>query len=422
MKILFTSILFFLFPILLFSQVDYQARAEKNLAYLIRDSILLNQIEMDNEAVRIFASAEDKKNGKAEFIVKWENVQSFLDLLIQGKKIDSLSSIENNKIVHKDFSYVEEEKPNSYKGLRIAIDPGHSANNFKTAILERRYIKMKANDVGLKKDIRFYESDLTWQTAKILAKRLRAKGAEVLITRKKGKNAFGTNFKKWKKSEFHKTLERDLKNKIITQKIYNWYLEEATEKDIYKYMNKKDLIERAKIINDFRADISLIIHYNANGNNVDKDGYLQPISNNYCMAFTGGGFMKNELSSQDARLDFLRLLLSNDLERSIALSGFIMKQHSSIAKVPVTPNKNNLRYLQRNSVYADMDGVYCRNLALSRMVKGAICFGESLMQDNINEAVLLNQKNYKEAGVRTSSRIKLMVDAYEAGIHEYLNQ
>ncbi len=39
-----------------------------------------------------------------------------------------------------------------------------------------------------KKDVEFFESDLAWRTAKILAKRLESQGAKVMISRKKGKS------------------------------------------------------------------------------------------------------------------------------------------------------------------------------------------------------------------------------------------
>ncbi len=393
-------LLFVLLSQLSYSQNPYRIRAEKNLPYLVRDSSLYKQININEYGVFIYAP---DNLDYAETKIQWSEVESFL----REHHFTSQKTPSN-------------PKKNSLKGIHIALDPGHFANNMETAILERKFMKIDKKDTGTKKDIAFYESDLAWNTAYILSKRLEAKGCNVLITRKKGKTSFGMNFKKWKKKSFKKSLQEDFKNKIIDKKKYDWYLNEATDKDIAKYLNRKDLMNRAKIINEFEPHLTINIHYNASSDRTDANGNFPAIKNNYCMAFTGGGFMKNELNSKEARMNFLRLLLSEDLEQSILFSSVVMKYHQSIAKVPVIPNKNNLRYLQKNSVYADQPGVYCRNLGLTRRVKGTICFGESLMQDNINEAVLLNLKNYKEAGIKTSSRIKLVVDAFEAGIWEYL--
>ncbi len=406
-----------------FAQIDYQARAKKNIDYLIRNEVLLDQILMNEEGVQIFASAKDKKNENPDISVSWKNVPFFLKLLENNKS--NVQGIKQNAELSELKKYTavkfkEQKKPTSIKGTRIVLDPGHSAHNLETAILERKFMKIKGEDVGSSSDIGFYEAELTWATAKILKKRLKKKGAKVYITRKKGKSSFKTNFNKWKKKKFKNELQADLSQKIITQKKYNWYLNEASDKDIFKYMNVKDLKNRVKIINNLNPDLTLMIHYNASGSKI-KNGFYSPFKNNYAMAFTGGGFMTNELNTLEARINFLRLLLSEDLTHSIALSDAIMKAHVNVAKIPLIKNKNNVRYLQRNSVYADAPGVYCRNLAMTRGVKGAICFGESLMQDNKEEAIALNKKNYKEARVKTSKRIKDIVDAFEKGIIEYIN-
>lgn len=397
-----------------FAQIDYQKRAEKNLPYLIRDEVLLPQIKIGEEGVQMYAP---NNLNTPELIIKWEDADAFLSL---ARKSESVSQGDIFSAKNKGDQNTKYKKPTSIKGMKIALDPGHFAHNMEIAVMEGKFMKINKHDVGLKKDIAFHEADLAWETAYILAKRLEKRGAKVFITRKKAKSTFGCNFKQWKKKEFKKTLSADLNNKNINRDKYNWYLKKAKDKDIFRYMTQKDIINRATIINNFQPDITINIHYNASSDRTDTQGNFPAIANNYCMAFTGGGFMKNELNTAAARVHFLRLLLSHDLEQSIALSAAIIKHHKGKAKVPIIPNKNKVRYLQNNSVYGDAPGVYCRNLALTRTIIGPLCFGESLMQDNINEAVILNLKNYKESGVKTSSRVKLVVDAYEAGILEYV--
>ncbi len=416
-------IIILLSPVFLFSQVDYKERAEKNIPYLIRDSILFSQVSIDDDAIRIYTSLSDRKNDKPEAIIYWDDVPYFIEKFEKNELEQALKVYKEKgdaALPYSAASLREKSKPTSLRGMRIALDPGHFAGNFKDAVLERKFIRMRGKDLGVKKDIEFYEADFTWKTAKILAKRLEAQGATVMITRKKGKGVEGLSYRKWLKKKFISSLKNDVATGTYRQDQMDWYLNKATEKDKYRYANKQDLIKRAEVINAFQPDLTIHIHYNASGKVIGKDGYYEPVSTNYAMAFTGGGFMKGELSSPMARLHFLRLLITTDLERSISFSDEVMKEHPKTVKVPLIKNKNNVRYLNKNSVYADAPGVYCRNLALTRMVMGPICFTESFLQDNANEAVLLSQKNYKEAGVKTSSRIKLVVDALETGIKEYV--
>jgi N-acetylmuramoyl-L-alanine amidase len=384
------------------AQVNYQERAEKNLPYLIRNEILMDQIKMDDTGVKIYANKSDKAKDKPVIDLRWNNIATYLSQFVRKP--------------------IKSKNKGALSGVRIALDPGHSAHNMETAILESKFMKISKRDAGTKKDIAFYESDLAWKTTYILAKRLEKRGATVLITRKKGKNSFGYNFDKWKKKRFKEELTLDLQNKAITKDKYNWYLTKAKDRDIHRYMNRKDMNYRSILINNFQPTLTINIHYNATSDKTDAQGNFTAIANNYCMAFTGGGFMTGELKSKDQMEDFLRLLISEDLENSIAFSAEVVKAHKNIAKVPITPNKNKVRYLQNNSVYADQPGVYCRNLGMTRKVRGTICFGESLMQDNVNEAILLSLKNYKEFGIKTSSRVKLVVDSYEAGILKYLSK
>ncbi len=419
----FLNIIFF--PALVFfcsfsaasAQSTLRDRAFKNIHYLVRDSILMQQIRLDESGISIFASAKDKSDNRPEFSKTWKE----LERMGTSGLFHSPEGLKKYKAGDVPTSIPEKRLQKSLKGARIVLDPGHFANKFDVAVYERKFMKIKAKDVGTKKDIEFYESDIAHETARILKKRLEKQGAIVLITRKKGKSVLGMTYKKWMRKKFKSELEKDVKSGKITQEKMNHYLNKATAKERFKYMNNKDLRKRAEIINGFNPDLTINIHYNASGKRIGKDGYFSPVAVNYCMAFTGGGFMKGELNSKEARFHFLRLLLTEDLTNSIRFSNQIIKSHKRITGVPIITNSNDNPYQFRNSVYGDEPGVYCRNLFLTRAVKGVICFGESLIQDNINEAVILNLNNYKEGRVRTSSRVKLVVDAYQKGILEYFN-
>jgi N-acetylmuramoyl-L-alanine amidase len=279
---------------------------------------------------------------------------------------------------------------------------------------------IKKSDLGSRRDADFFEADLTWRTARILGKRLEAQGAIVFIPRKKKRSVLGMTYPKWKRKEFVKTLEQDKASGRLDDKAVEWYLKEAPEDKIYSYMTRKDLEARADKINAFQPHLTINIHYNASGSELREDGYFAPIANNYSMIFTGGGFMKGELGNAEARMHFLRLLLAEDLEESIRLSSEIIQTHTDIVRVKPVAVNNDEGYLNNNSVYSGKTGVYCRNLALTRTIRGPLCFGESLMQDHVTEAPLLNRRDYREGGVRIPGRLKLVIDAYEAGIKAYV--
>mgnify|MGYP001576610280 CR=1 FL=1 len=70
----------------------------------------------------------------------------------------------------------------------------------------------------------------------------------------------------------------------------------------------------------------------------------------------------------------------------------------------------------------DVPGVFCRNLTLTRMVKGTLIYGEALYQDNINEYKLLNKKEITIDGIKISKRIEEVAEAYSEGIINYVKR
>ena len=120
-------------------------------------------------------------------------------------------------------------------------------------------------------------------------------------------------------------------------------------------------------------------------------------------------------------MEFLRLLLTNDIERSIEFSGYMVESLVQKTGVPAALDSNAV-YLKDNCMKTDVNGVYCRNLSMTRKVKGPVCYGESLYQDNINECKALNKKEIKIEGMETSKRVEEVAEAYFQGIMNYVNR
>jgi len=66
------------------------------------------------------------------------------------------------------------------------------------------------------------------------------------------------------------------------------------------------------------------------------------------------------------------------------------------------------------------EGIYARNLALTRLVHCPLSYGETLIQNNIDECLNLARTDFVISGMRCSSRIKEVAEAYFEGIKSYL--
>jgi hypothetical protein len=234
----------------------------------------------------------------------------------------------------------------------------------------------------------------------------------VMLTRSEpGISAFGIDFKKWKDSLFLTSVAAAYERKDIDFEEKNYLLTKANSTEIFRrFFLAEDLRERARRINAFNPDLTLIIHYNVDETNVN---WNKPTRKNYNMAFVGGSFTVDELDKPEARMEFLRLLLTDDIERSVEFSKFMVGSLVEKTGIPAALD-SNATYLKDNCMKTDVKGVYSRNLTLTRKVKGVICYGESLYQDNISECKALCAKDAK--------RVEEVANAYFEGIINYVNR
>lgn len=283
---------------------------------------------------------------------------------------------------------VEPTLSKSFKGLKVAIDPGHLGGEY--ALIEERW-------VSITPDIRFDEGTLNLLTAKILKKRLESAGATVLLTKEKNSCA------------------------VLDKEFWTWLKERGggdSKKDFRLY-NSLDLRARAQKINDFHPDLTIIIHYNADGQRHPDTQENLPASKNFNMVFVGGSFCKGELNEPDGRYAFLRLLLTNDLEQSVQLSQEILASFTKHLQVRPVSETDQIGYLKNTSKYIK-EGVYARNLVLTRLVKGPVCYGETLCQDYPEESQRLNAKDITLDGIVGPKRVEQVAEAYFEGIANFL--
>lgn len=379
-------LLLFFFPTICFSEnifscFDvYQEKLsrseieEKMKTFLQKDPNIYQYFTINDDVFTLYNLPETQENRKVDYSLK---------LLKQAEEKTVFSQNKKDLV-----------------GVRIAIDPGHLGGLY--ARLEERYVAIPPS-LERAHAVQFDEGTLSYLTALYLKILLEKKGAIVLLTRNKiGQSVYSESFFDWlkKNPEF-------------------WSGEVSLSHLFRKYYNPLDLHARAKKINAFKPDLTIVVHYNSHYVKEAQSSNHTVTSTNYNLVFIPGSFFRSELSDVENRFEFLRLLLTDDLYHSLSLSRSILKQFIKKLEIPVVTKNDGAHYLDRVCLQLD-EGVYARNLALTRLVHGPICYGETLIQNNIDECLNLSRTDFFIHGRPCSSRIKQVAEAYFEGIKEYL--
>jgi N-acetylmuramoyl-L-alanine amidase len=396
------------------SLISFYGRKMK--IYLDKDDKASELFSFTEYGIDIYTPATDTTLKELESRIAWTDVGFYKN------KLDNYSCLSSKKTLSDSSKYADINIPvleknnfdktlNSYK---IALDPGHIAGDMEVAKKEKKYVIMQSPSVQL------IEGELTLATALILKKKLEKEGATVMLTRDKpNQSAFGVDYKKWKDSLFITALDSAFLSGDISfeEKIY--LRTKASDTEIFRrFFSLEDVHQRAKKINAFRPDLTLVIHYNVDEANTN---WNKPSRKNFNMAFVGGSFAVDELEKIESRVEFLRLLLTDDIEKSIVFSKYIIESLAKKTKVPSALD-SNATYLKDNCISTNVSGVYCRNLTLTRKINGIVCYGESLYQDNLNECKALSKKEINIDGVGVSKRVGEVAEAYYEGIINYVKR
>ena len=301
--------------------------------------------------------------------------------------------------------------------MKIAIDPGHIGGVFEMGEIESRCMKLYIDSTH---QVELEEGNFTFFTAQILKKKLEAQGATVMLTRPDtGISSLGISYFDWKKRIKDRAYVDSLKQEgLLTEKEEKLLHSQLADKAMFsEVFGPMDLSERARKVNAFQPDLTLIIHYNVNEKNT---GWTQTTNKDFVMAFVGGCVTTKDLEKVAGRLNLLRLLISNDIENSVKLSSFVVKQLSGDLKVPIAKS-SDASYLSERCISTPEPGVYSRDLALARLIKGTLVYAEPLYQDNANECRLLTGHGEEITGGNVPTRIQLVADSYYKAILNYVN-
>ncbi len=416
---------FFLYPTLLLSQYIPKFRFSVEpwvQNCIVKDSSIRSYYKIDPfSGISVYSTPENKKKNKPEFNVSPQEYLS-AKAYFENQPFDSCwklfcsGTYIFNSPAPPSRLPVDDLKP--LAGLRIALDPGHIAGDYPTARLERKSVQIKKDSLkGVSQNDTIIEGRLTLATALLLKKKLEDVGAIVFITREKDNfSAFGKDFDSWVKEDMKRCLDSAVSQGHISPREKTIYTTKPQRKVIFReFFLQEDLRERARRINAFNPDLTIIIHYNVDEKN---EGWTKPTKKNFCMVFIPGAFMSGRMEKKESRFNLLRLLITSDLAASAEMAGLLCEQFQNDLNVSLAEPKD-AAYLKESCTQAPHKGVYCRNLALTRLISGPVVYGESLYQDNQDEYKLLSVRNFKNGKI--PERVALVAESYYKAILSYFS-
>ena len=354
---------------------------------------------------------------QAEFTLLKNEWQTFA-WLIKAQPDSTLEKIYRNKNLLANYPIPTDFRiKKGISDVTIVIDPGHISGNMEMARMEQKYLHFtKQNHAALKQDsVDIAEGKLTFETAGILKNMLEEKGAKVILTRNENNTSFGYTYENWIKNYKKKILDSLLAIKKINTQKHKQLMNANPTALFSNFFKDYELQHRAAIINAAAPDLTVIIHYNVDEKNTD---WKRPSNKNFCMAFIPGCLIPDNLKTIQGKINLLRLLLCNDLDESEKISDLVVNELSKQLNIPVA-NKTDASYLSEHCISSPIKGVYCRNLALCRLVKTPLVYGECLYQDCENECYALTQNIETFYSIKTNKRVVLAAQSFYNAIMQY---
>lgn len=417
---------------------------------LVGDDSLREYFSVDPDSVAMYASPEDKRSGNVECRVYEKEYDVFIKLfrVLDDAVIRDVYKAKGGEPFSDEFAALIRSIPeNRFRhrpgaplplaGLRIAIDPGHNAGSMEEAIREGKYMWIFDHDG---RRLKFHESRLNLATSLVLKELLEKDGAEVMLTRSANRQVYPVPFDAWVRRDFRRAVLEKRRDRFITDREAAALLTHAGDKRRLKFFNSEyDMPYRAKLINAFRPDITVLVHYDAWGcyggyrekyarvldilrKNHGSRGAMMTDYNevlkstavsdrNFSTVFVPGCFLRGELENRESRIEFLRLLISPDLKNSIRYSAYVMDNFKKMLNLPPA----DMRLPGGKKTGLCQKGVYARNFRMTRLVHGPLCLGEPLQQNNLKEA----RELAKISEGTVPERVRTVARAYYKAIRTY---
>lgn len=401
---------------------DCKTRFEK---YLNLSGALNDKVKFESGAFYVLNDKQEK-----EFAVYAGEVKVLADFfenstiteqqkLYNLKGLNKLSKKQMDSLVitmNDDSKLPKTTSSKPLQNIRIAIDPGHFSSNYEDSKVEGKYLKL-VNEKSRKRDtITLVEGQLTFLTAIVLKNMLEEQGAKVILSRSaENSTAFNQTYSDWYNKRRVKVLDSLKQKKELDEDKYKILKQFPKEKLFWAFFRDYELLERAKKINAFYPHISVIIHYNVDDKN---SPWTTTSPRNNSMCFISGAFGTKDLVKPVNKLHFLRLLLGKQIQQSETIGRLTMNSFEKNLKIS-RAKQSDTDYLTKHTLSTNCQGLFCRNLILTRCINSPLVYGESLYQDNSKEFYMLSTSNFSDYGVKASERVHLVAKSYYEAILNY---
>ena len=280
-----------------------------------------------------------------EVLIKDDSLNDILELDVEEMKINCKETGNTYSVALN--SIYKHPLPDSLEGIKIAIDAGF-LHRFPFEQLEPRFIC----------EGHFFScAELNLLLAERIEKKFQQLGVEVLLS---------------------KGLEEDVSYELS-----------------YQEVKKADLEHRAKTINAFQPDLTLVIQLNLHQFLNETTNEPQICRENFSICFIPGAFLKGELDRKKDVESFCLLIQDNTVESSIAIAREIqnaLAHRCGIESVSSLVQEKS-KYIQ--TVCKPMGhGIFARNLYLLRNVHGLVVYSmPSVLNSEETTKRILENKN-----------------------------
>ncbi|MDQ6764947.1 MAG: N-acetylmuramoyl-L-alanine amidase [Verrucomicrobiota bacterium] len=260
-------------------------------------------------------------------------------------------------------------KGRELEGLNIALDPGHIGGAW--ARMEERWFQI-GNSAPIQ------EGDMTLLVAKILAAKLRARGAAVSLVREKTEPVTPK-----RPDDLTEVSKQVLLRAGDAQPPVDFAGPADPEKEhTIRWQNEllfyrnSEIRQRAAIVNErLKPDLVLCLHFNAEA----WDDPAQPklVEKNHLHLLVNGSYFPAELQFDDVRFEMLQRLLSRTHEEELPLAD---KAAAAMANSTHLPP---YEYTTDNVTRLGATGyVYARNLIATRLYRCPVVYFEPYVMNS----------------------------------------
>jgi N-acetylmuramoyl-L-alanine amidase len=254
-------------------------------------------------------------------------------------------------------------------GVTIALDPGHLGGSW--AKMEERWFR-----IGNAKPVK--EGDLTLQTAKRLAPRLKELGAKVVFVHSKPGPVTSV-----RPDDLRAEARASLKSRGVHPilRTYRGPADPGKEHSITweaerLFYRVAEIHERARRVNNtLKPDLTLCLHFNAEPWGDPANPALTDI--NHLHLIVNGAYAESELAYADVRYQMLLKLLSQSFDEERGIAESIAHSLSETTKLPA------YRYNSDNAHAVGTSGyVWARNLLANRLYHCPVAYVECYVMNS----------------------------------------